>query len=172
MMGLWFNWDIIAAQTAGNLFSGSWIPLTGEGSANSIFANSTVGDAQSGDGAFFDSWVFVLGDAARGRNLPTAGTPLAFRFYDGKSLATSNLLEELSSPLWLWADPASGIAAPRIEISASNPGVRRISGFPMDETGGPIQTIAFFDHNSIPEPATFLILFAGMFTLAMGRQNR
>ena len=73
--------------TVGHEFDGDWMPLTGQGSANTAFSQSTIGDDRNNgarDGEFVDEWTFVVGDSTKGQNLPDWGKPLAFRFYAGK----------------------------------------------------------------------------------------
>ena len=160
--------------TVGQEFSGSWIPLTGEDGANSAYAGSTIGDTAStegtGDGVFDDGWVFVLGNATRGMNLPPAGTPLAFRFYDGSSIASSFWFEEVSSPVWLWIDPTSGPFSPRIDMTISDAGVKRISGLPVSRFSPQIST-AVPKGIFTPEPSTILMAAAGVLTLTARRRH-
>lgn len=83
-----------SAATVGHEFDGVWIPLTDEGSANSDYAHSTVGDRVGffppvNNGEIPDRWEFHLGSATAGQNLPAAGTPLAFKFYDSTTIPAS-----------------------------------------------------------------------------------
>ena len=42
-----------------------------------------------------------------GNNLPTAGTPLALRFYNGTTLSNSTAYNAVSDAIWAWNAPAT-----------------------------------------------------------------
>lgn len=154
--------------TVGHEFDGGWIPLTGQGSANTAFAHSTIGDdPQNGarDGEFVDEWSFVVGSASAGQNLPSAGTPLAFRFYAGIHTFNS-MFGEVSNSLWLWPEPQEPATAP-LFLEFNAPGLKKASGAAIP---GNLRIRTDTDPPLIPEPATFLVATAGILTLLAQRR--
>ena len=103
-------------STVGNLFSGTFIPITGEGSLNTAFNNTTVGD-YTANGAADGSFAFSSGASpgttfssavpATFQQLPSAGAFLAVRFYDNLTIATSTFYETVANVAWTWKAPAS-----------------------------------------------------------------
>lgn len=156
--------------TVGHEFDGDWIPLTGQGSANTAFAQSTVGDSRingTSDGEFFDEWSFVVGDSTKGQNLPVAGKPLAFRFFAGTNTFTP-LFGEVSNSLWLWPEPKEPPVETRF-LYFDDPGLKLASGKPIPanlhiktDTAPPF----------LPEPATFVLVISGVMSLASRRRPR
>jgi hypothetical protein len=92
-------------------FAGEWVPLTGEGSRNGWV--STVGDYWSTrsapDGFFMIGGWFGSDHELHGFDLPKEGTPMALRFYDGRSIATSTHYNALTDgtveSYWTMANP-------------------------------------------------------------------
>ena len=123
-----------------NPFAGNWVPMTGEGSGNPLY--STVGDKAMLDGLFGIGLSFFTGT----ENLPNAGTPLAIRFYDSTSIATSTYFNAVSNSAgtWNWITPVD--PRPTITISLSDPGT-----ILQDASGIFRTTIA------VPEPSCILL---------------
>src|ERR1700677_4333329 len=76
--------------TPTNLFSGTFIPLSGQGSANNAtiagsspsetMNQTSIGDLNTngaGNGTFALNLTFTVGSISSGNNLPSVGTPLA-----------------------------------------------------------------------------------------------
>ncbi len=137
-----------------NPFAGLWVPLSGEGSGNSFY--STVGDKALPDGRFDIGLSFFTSTA----NLPTAGTPLAFRFYDSTSLAAATYFNAVSNTTgtWNWATPSN--LNPTINISLSDPGIVLQDG----------PTSAFRTTIPIPEPNCILLGFLSLGALVVRRR--
>lgn len=79
-------------------FAGAWVPLTGEGSRNGWL--STVGDywgTRSAPDGFFMIGGWFDSDGLHSFDLPREGTPMALRFYDGTSIATSTHYNALTN---------------------------------------------------------------------------
>ena len=157
----------------GNEFSGARISLTGEGSANTEFNNTTIGDGGLGfgDGDFGGGFIFVIGSPTSGHNLPRAGTPLALRFFDGKTVAGSRFFEELSSPNWLWKEPSTDpFDTPIVDIfPPGDPNVRRRSGAPIPIDGRIPTGISTSNLPDVPEPSASLVCATGALVLAARR---
>ena len=108
--------------TSSNLFAGTWVPLTGNGGANSAFNTTSIGDNPDGlgagntDGQFAftatgsipgDTYInFTLGSATSGVSLPSSGQIMALRFYNGTSVANSTYYGAASDASWDWIAPA------------------------------------------------------------------
>ena len=152
-----------------------WVPLVGEGSANSAFANSTIGDraALSGgdDGIFEDGWLFTVGSVTTGQSLPPAGKPLRVRFYNATSLALSTAYQEVFNSLWLWQAPADVMppdSIPLVNMSLADPGAKLLTGDNLPVNGH----IRTDQGRVVPEPTTFLMSVAGVLALVGGRRHR
>lgn len=159
------------ASTTENLFAGSFVPLTGEAGANSGFSYTSIGDdpAAIGDpmltpGYFFDIYRFIVGDSAVGQNLPSAGTFLAIRFYNGTTIADSTHFNTVSSTdsEWQWVTPYGA-------LDPASP--LQLSDFAtlvwQDADGAGATTIV------IPEPAAYAALFGlAVLGLAASRRRR
>jgi len=104
--------------TAAAPFEGTFIPLTGQGAANSALTTTSIGDASGGpDGRFSLASPFEADSLVSGFNLPPAGTPLSVRFFNGKTIASSTHFNAVSGGTrWLWQPPA---AAPGEVIALS-----------------------------------------------------
>lgn len=138
-----------------NPFDGSWVPITGEGSGNPFY--STVGDKAMPDGRFDIGLSFFTATA----NLPTAGTPLAIRFYDSISIATSTYFNAVANTTgtWNWITPVD--PRPTITISLSDPGVVL--------QGGP--TSAFRTTIAVPEPSCIVLVILSLGGLTARRRS-
>ncbi len=138
-----------------NPFAGNWVPLTGEGSGNPFY--STVGDKDLPDGLFGIGFGFFTPNA----NFPSAGTPLAIRFYDSTSIATASYFNAVSNTTgtWNWITPVD--PRPTITISLSDPGVVLQDG----------PTSAFRTTIAVPEPSSLLLGFISLGALAIRRRS-
>lgn len=121
------------AATSGNLFAGTWVPLTGNGGANSDFAATSIGDnpdAGAGDGSFAfaaggttagDIYLnFVQGSSTAGV-MPGDGQLMAVRFYNGTTVASSTAYGVASDAAWAWMAPTS--APQNMNFSLDDPSV-------------------------------------------------
>lgn len=159
--------------TAANNFLGTWIPLSGEGSLNVgmvgssglSFNDTTIGDLSSngaGDGQFALSLTFTVGDVATGNSLPASTSiPLAIRFYDDTTIATSDFFNVVSNDMWLWKTPADAPNNPLINMSLDDTNVEWQGG-----AGSALKTTL-----PVPEPSAFVLLASGMGVLALRRRR-
>ena len=176
------------ASTADN-FAGTWIPLTGETSANTAtvpHSTETYNQTSIGDILFFGTANtpgtfairvdFKLGNATSGNNLPGSTTiPLALRFYNAQTIATSTFYNVVSDDDWLWTTPV--IPPENFPIVIS-----------LDKTVPPLEWLSIAQgqpantafHTTIslaavPEPATMatgLLTSAGVVFAAFRRRRR
>lgn len=140
--------------TLTNLFAGTWIPLTGDGGANSGFTFTVIGqDASQGwtNGTFGYSLGFTQGSGTTGVSLPSAGQIMGIRFYNGTTVASSTYYGAFSSTnsAWLWVAPSSSSA---MAISADDPGVTWLNN-KVAYTGTAI---------AVPEPGAVMLFVVGM----------
>ena len=154
--------------TTSNNFSGTWVPLSGETSPNTAmladsspaepYNRTSIGDLTAngaGDGTFALSFVFVEGSATSGNNLPPmSGVPLALRFYNNTTIASSTFFNVVSDDLWRWGGP--GTPPPAVPISLDDPGLEWLSV----ALGQPQET-AFHTTIAVPEPGTFVLTLIG-----------
>jgi hypothetical protein len=144
-----------------NPFNGAWIPLTGEGSANSFV--TTVGDFGSQpDGRFDLKHTFTLGSSTTGNNLPAIGTPLAIRFYNATSIANSQFFNAVSDTQGSWDWLAPNVPASTVDISLGDAGLVWQGG----------ASSAFRTTQTVPEPATSLLFIVALVSLLVIRQRR
>ena len=139
-----------STATAGNYFSGTFIPLTGLGSANTAYNYTSVGDMYTngaGNGQFALILSFAAGSATTGNNLPAAGTPLAIQFYNGTTLTSSTFYNAVSDSAWTWQTPA--IPGPTVTISLDQTGLQWLGG----------ASSAFYTSQAttVPEPSSLLV---------------
>ena len=156
-----------------------WTPLTGEGSANTAIANSTIGDLaadQTGDGMFTGGWLFTVGSPTTGRNLPSPGTPLQLRFYNATTLQASTHFLEVSNPLWLWVTPGQeGGIIPEVIVDMLDSGTKMragIGGGTIDLTPQNLRIRTNIRSPvEAPEPTSITLLAAGILSFAGTRRR-
>ncbi len=173
-----------SAATAANNFLGTWVPLTGEGSANTggstdsaggtTFNHTSIGDAVNdggaGAGQFALSLKFDAGVANTSNNLPlSTAIPLSIRIYNGTSIASSTHFNAVSRDSWLWQLPAEPAPfPPTIAISLDQSGLEWQS---ISVSGQPGST-AFTTSIAVPEPSSMLLAGLGLASLVARRRRR
>jgi hypothetical protein len=163
-------------------FTGQFVILAGEGTTNTALipgSNGTgtepynklsIGDLSengAGAGTFAVSLDFIP-TTTSGNNLPSAGTQLALRFYNGTSIATSTFYNTASSSLWTWTAPATPPSAVTLSLDDANLVWESIVR--LGQSG----TTAFHTTIPVPEPSTItsLLAGAGMLGLVVIRRRR
>ena len=152
---------------SGANFTGTFTPLSGQGSANTaivpgssppeMYNQTSIGDRSAffaGAGTFSLQLSFTLTDSTSNNNLPAAGTQLAIRFYNGTTLANSSFFNTVSSTsaTWLWQAPNTPPAL--VEISLNDPGLV----WESIVRAGQSANTAFHTTIPIPEPSTIALL--------------
>lgn len=148
-----------------------WVSLTGEGSANTAFADSTIGDSYlfgAFSGMFADEFLFTAGSAETGQSFPMEGTPLAVRFFSGLSIAQSGTYQILSNPSWLWKTPRETPDFPVVSMSLEDAGTKRLFNRDLPTDG----FIPLDQGVLLPEPTLFAFLGIGTIALIGRRQQR
>ena len=148
-----------------------WVPLTGEGSRNTAFAHSTIGDSflyGADYGVFADTWLFTAGNPATGQDLPTVGTPLSVWFFDATSIAGASAYQILSNPLWIWKAPQEPPDNPVVSMSLDDAGTKMLFNrdLPAD------RIIRLNQGLLVPEPTTPLLAVVGALKLMARRLRR
>jgi len=100
------------AGTALAPFAGSFVALTGEGSADPALRTTSIGDAgggTTGGGTFSLSTNFKSGSTVFQGTPPAVGTPLVIRIFDAKTKAASTNYNVVTGGAnWLWKAPTEG----------------------------------------------------------------
>lgn len=136
------------ASSAANLFAGTFVPLTGQGSTNTAYNTTSIGDANArgaGNGTFALNLSFTPGSATTGNNLPAAGTILAIQFYNNTTLATSTMYNVASNTAWVWQTPA--IPGPTVTITFDDANTQLLGG----------NSTAFYTSQPVPEPSALAL---------------
>lgn len=159
-------------STAADLFSGVFVPLTGEGSLNTTFANTRIGDQTLNggtDGRFALSLNFTAGNAGTGNSLPAANTLLAIRFYNATTIGASSFFQTVADIAWLWKSPSN--PASNVSLSLDDGGLKLQSnpGAASPATGTPIATT--IPTAAAPEPTSAALLMVGLVSLASRRRR-
>jgi len=172
-----------SGATAGNNFSGTWVPLTGPFSGNSSYATTSVGDFAAngpGNGQFgLTNLVFdPAGGSVNGNNLPSSALiPLAVRFYNGTTIGAgtdgaggnSTFFNAVSNDSWLWKTPGpSAPTPPTLNLSFENTGTKLQSG--TWTSGGNLATSIAI--SAVPEPTRALLLGLGVLGLFFRRSRK
>lgn len=166
--------------TSATPFSGTWIPLTGQGGANSAFATTSIGDsnaAGAGNGSFAISVNFDTTIAGKSANLPaTAGIPLGIRVYNNTTVAGSTALITISSsaPNWQWSPPLDPPLSPSLNLSLDDPSItlRIDNGTPTGSAVGAAPAANTFS-TAVPEPSALLLQgFAAISALCFRNRGR
>lgn len=166
------------SATAGNLFAGTWIPITGEGSLNTAFNNTRVGD-YTANGASDGSFAFSSGASpgtlftqavpASFLALPPGGAFLAVRFYDNVTIGSSTFYETVANALWKWSAPASPTANVAISFDNGNGAGLRLQSTTLAPIGTNIR--ASLPNVVAPEPTSATLLLVGLVSLASRRRR-
>ncbi len=167
-------------------FSGTWTPLTGQGSPNFTedgAYDTTVGDGPANLTPKNQFQISVNVDSAIQANYPAVGTVMAIRIYNNTSIATSTSFTTLSSNLWKWP-VATSLTDPnsRLDISASDDFLRvenRLgaggttstpSGDAVSPTATALRTTV--PSSPVPEPSSSLLAAAGFVGFVSRRRNK
>lgn len=143
------------AATIADPFAGNWVPMTGPGTS----FQTTMGDSGNNpNGVFKLSLLFTAGSL--GFTAPPDGTPLALRFYDSNSIATSTYFNAVSDTtgVFNWASPA--------EPKSTADLLFLTSGVVWQD--GP--SSSFRTTIAVPEPSCLLLGSLGLGALAVRRR--
>ena len=144
------------ASTTLDPFSGSWVAMTGPGTSY----QTTMGDSGNNpNGVFKLTILFTAGSLLF--TAPADGTPLALRFYDSTSIATSTYFNAVSDTTgaFNWVTPAEPKST--AALTFLTPGVVW-----QDGSGSAYRTTI-----AVPEPCSLLLSVLGLGALAVRRRN-
>ena len=172
------NGDVIqlgyytGATSAGNNFTGTWVPLTGQGSANTAFNTTSIGDRNTDTGNTNGTFSLQLNfgvDSTSNQSLPASGTILSIRFYNGTTLANSSFYNTVSDNAWVWASPAAPPNNPVIVMELDTSDAAQI--WESIVKFGQASNTAFHTTIPIPEPSTYALLGVGALSLLRLRRR-
>jgi hypothetical protein len=192
--GMLIQLGYYSAATAGNNFAGTWIPITGFGSAlhTSIGDTSDLSGAGDGIGDFVASFggAFLSTTSVQvypgvppnpGTYVTQSSVPItttqppnnqimSIRFYD-TTTGTSGNYNAVSANDWLWAVPttAGGGATVSFSLSDAFQGVTAALLFEASGAGNDFRTVIPVP---IPEPSTFALLGLGALGVVVGNRRR
>jgi hypothetical protein len=170
------------ATNSNSNFAGNWVPLTGQGSANTAivlasappeqYNQTSIGDRNSDtantDGTFSLQLLFGTYPGSSS-DLPAAGTILSIRFYNGSTVANSTFFNTVSNDAWLWYGPAPVPQYPVISISLDNSNLEWESVERLGQEGNS----AFHTTIAMPEPTTYALLgFGALGMMVLCRQTK
>lgn len=163
----------VGATQANPFGNGAFIALSGEGSANTDFNTTSIGDRTSegaGDGTFALALSFNDSKAATYMVTPPANTPLSIRFYNRATLAGSNFFETVSSTssTWLWNIPAPNNPPLVLGLSLDDVNLRLMSTNTAPLQADRISTVTPI----IPEPSTLALIAISSFFGVSRRQRK
>jgi hypothetical protein len=154
--------------TTANNFLGNWVPLTGETSLNTAtipgssppepYNRTSIGDITvkfAGDATFAMSLNFELGNAASSNSLPAVGStpPLAIRFYNNTTIASSTYYNVVSDDSWLWSAPSINDPFVNVTISLNDLNLEWLSTALGQGAESAFHTT--IPLANVPEPATW-----------------
>jgi len=162
----------------GPSFTGTFVPLTGNGSLNNAtipesvpsepYNKTSIGDltAEGGDtGTFFlPGLTFVVGNVNSGNSLPSTGTLLALRFYDGTTVAGSSHFNTVTDALWVWQAPNTPPNNPVVNMSLDQAGLVWQDALNPFHTSMPV--------TAVPEPSTYVSALLGLSGLGLATLRR
>lgn len=146
------------AATTGNPFWGDWVAMTGPGTSY----QTTVGDfGNYPNGTFKLEVLFTQGSYSFTE--PVVGTPLALRFYDSTSLATSTFFNAVTDTTggFNWSAPADPTSTARLSLGLSSVGIVW-----QDGSGSSFRTTI-----AIPEPSCLVLGALSLGALAVRRRS-
>ena len=157
------------AATVSSPFAGNFVALTGQGSLNTAYNTTSIGDFTSqggGAGTFFLYSAFTIGSSTTGNSLPLTSTiPLSIKIFNNTTVAGSTYYNVVSDASWVW--PGTSSQGSSLFMSLDDLNLQWYSVV----IGGQAGTTAFDTTVAlIPEPTSMALLGAGM--LMMGSMVR
>jgi hypothetical protein len=178
-----------SAATTSNPFLGTWIALTGDGSANTggeynadnsppsplrAFNFTSIGDVGGGSGASGVFGIAVKFDSATvntTNNLPgSTSIPLAIRFYNATTVSGSTHYNTVSNTStgadnWLWKAPTSDVIPPQINMALDSGSVTQVWEGGVASAG--ITSIP----TAVPEPVNFTVGAMALLVAGLSRRR-
>lgn len=149
------------AGNSSTYFTGSFVPLSGPNSANTLFSlSTTIGDTdslQSGPFGLFAIQLDFDTTKAGASVVPTGALPLVLRFYDSNSIASSTYFNSVSSLSSNWNWTAPSLAGSTMSVSLDDASLVWQDGSNTFSTSLLV---------AVPEPATYAAIL-GLVTLGL-----
>ncbi len=168
-------------------FTGTWVPLTGEGSANiggsisgsspvETFNKTSMGDNGGGNGEFGITVRFNSDVAGTFNDLPPVPVPmrdipLSIRIYNNTTIASSTFYNTVSNDAWLWKFPAVPSPIPPTVIMSLGSNVNAAAlKWESINVAGLAGTSGRTSIAVIPEPASAALMLIGLASLTLRRR--
>ena len=139
-----------SGATSVNPFLGTWVPVFGAGSSNSLFSPATMGDGTATTGANDEfSFTGTVTDSTSSTEIgiPAAGQIMSIRYYNATSVAASTYFGAVSDDSWLWVSPTNPPPTGMSFSMYGDPGLVYQSSATEPETNIAI--------SAVPEPGAF-----------------
>jgi len=144
--------------TTSNAFLGTWTPVFGPSTSNSLFSTAGMGDdggtVETGTNDEFSfTGTVTSATASTEVGIPSAGQIMSIRYYNATTVAGATDFGAISDPsggsAWLWESPVASPSIANNSYSFSDPGVTYQGGASEPETN-----IA----SAVPEPASLSLI--------------
>ena len=150
-----------SAATIGSPFSGTFVALTGEGSLNTAYNTTSIGDQNAGgagDGTFaISNIVFTVGNSTSGNSLPSLNTPISIRIYNNTTVASSTYYNVVAASSWLWQ--GTSLQGTFMNMSLDDAG---LSWYSVAVSGQPGSSAFETTVALVPEPTSLALLGSGL----------
>jgi len=156
--------------TSSNAFLGTWVPVFGPGTSNSLFSTAGMGDdgatQETGTNDEFSFSGTVTSDTASTEvGLPLPGQIMSIRYYNANSLAAATYFGAISDPLggsaWLWEPPVGPPSVADNTYSLNDTGVVYQMGVGEPETNVLL----------VPEPPVLSLMAMAAGAIALRRRK-
>ncbi|HJT80857.1 MAG TPA: hypothetical protein VJ719_06650, partial [Chthoniobacterales bacterium] len=175
-----------STATVANNFAGSWVALSGESSLNTAvipgglpanptgetYNQTSIGDLTANgasNATFAISLNFVLGNPTSGNSMPAnTTTPLALRFYNNTTIASSTYYNVVSDDLWLWKTPTQ--VGSNVTVSLDDVNLEWLSIFEGQNANTAFHTT--IPLAAVPEPGSIAAAILAGATVLLGALRR
>lgn len=154
--------------TSVNPFLGTWVPVFGPGTSNSLFSTASMGDNVATTGTndkFSFSGTITDSTPSTEIGIPAAGQIMTIRYYNAASLASSTFFGAVSDPAWVWESPSSPPPTQGMSFRFYNDSTAMYQG-------GATAPETNLSYSAVPEPASVSILAGGLALAAILRRRR
>jgi PEP-CTERM motif len=149
-----------SAATAVDPFAGTWTPVFGPGTTNSLFSSAGMGDGKATTGTddrFFFTGTIDTANASTTVGIPASGQIMSIRYYNAASLDSATFFGAASNSTWIWTSPGIAPAPMSFNINQSGTVFQAASG-------SPAPMVPQTNIMAVPEPSTWALIGFGAAT--------